>query len=268
MLAALQDTWTVRTSVFDGPLDLLLYLVKRDGIDLRRVSIAGVCDSYLDFLGRMRELNINVASDYLVMAATLCHLKSLELLPRPPAILEDEVSDPKEALARRLEIYERFKLAAEQLDARPILDRDTFAREPLDTGDYDRPLIPGVDAFALLDLYYGAITRPIEVEPVHTIHRPEVDLGACCRQVLGELGGRGGVGDLGTLLRGFVSRAERVITFVAVLEMARLGWLTLEQVEHLSPVRVLCLVPADQPLDAIRGDALDLEPAAADGASA
>jgi segregation and condensation protein A len=250
-------TWTVRTDVFDGPLDLLLYLVKRDGIDIRQVSMRSVCDSYLGFLERLRDLHISVASDYLVMAATLCHLKSLELLPRPPAILEDEEIDPREDLARRLETYAQYKQAAESLDARPRLGRDTFVRSPLDVGEVERPLIPGVDAFGLLEKYYAVLTRPAPAEPVHTIHKPEVDLSKCCRTVLRALGGEGGTGDLTDLLRLFQSKAERVITFVAVLEMCRLGWLKLQQSVHLAPVCVTSTVGADHSLAAFRGDLLE-----------
>lgn len=245
-------TWTVHTDVFDGPLDLLLYLVKRDGIDIREVSMTGIADSYLAFLDTMRTLNIGLASDYLVMAATLCHLKSLELLPRPPVIAEEEGEDPREALARKLEDYERFKLASEALDARPQLDRQVFARAPVDTGDVDRPMIPGTDAFGLLEAYYRVLTRAEAPPPTHTIHRPEVDLETCCRHVLGALGGVGGKGFLLPILRGLKSRAERVIAFIAVLEMTRMGLLELNQPEHLAPVEVTALVAVDVDLGAIQ----------------
>lgn len=260
MLAASTDiatTWTVRTEVFDGPLDLLLYLVKRDGIELRRVTISRVCDSYLAYLEQMRDLHIAVASDYLVMAATLCHLKSLDLLPRPPAILEDEETDPREQLARRLETYAQFKEATQRLLERPILGSKTFVREPADVGDIEQPLIPGVDAFGLLDAYYRILTRPVRGEPVHTIHRPEVDMAVCCRTVLAHLGGPGGTASLGTLLRLFSRRAERVVVFLGVLEMCRLGWLEIVQGEHLGRVEVTSRVEADQRLDALRAEVED-----------
>lgn len=239
--------------MFDGPLDLLLHLVKRDGIDLRQVRIARVCDSYLEFLGRMQDLHIAVASEYLVMAATLCYLKSLEILPRPPAILDEEEVDPREALARRLETYEAFKLAAEQLERRPRLGRDVFVREPLDIGEVDRPLVPGIDAFRLLDLYYEVLTRPPPVERSHTIHRPEIELGACATSLLRTLGGPGGRARLGDVLRAVATKAERVVTFLAALEMCRLGWLGITQAHHLGEVEITSNVPVDQPLDRLVG---------------
>lgn len=256
--AIAQQPWTVRTEVFDGPLDLLLHLVRRDGVDLRTMSIAPIAESYLAWIGRMRALDIAVASSHLVMAATLCHLKSLELLPRPPAVLEDEdAMDPREELARRLEAYEQVRQASDALERLPVLDRDVFRRSPIDDEDVERPLIPGVDAFRLLDLYYGVLTRPEPAEPQHTVHRPEVDLSTCCRHVLHTLGGVGVSRTLRSVLRSLPSRAERVVTFLAVLEMTRLGWLTLAQAGHLEPVSVTALVPPDQDLAAIRGDAFD-----------
>ncbi len=264
----LSQTWLVQTEVFDGPLDLLLYLVKRDGIDLRRVSIARICDSYLGFLDRLRDLQVAIASDYLVMAATLVHLKSLELLPRPPVILEEDDVDPKEQLAQRLETYAQFKAASEALERRAWLDRDTFVRAPQDVGEVEQPLVPGVDAFALLDLYYKVLVRPAAPEPVHTIHKPDVDLGDCCRRVLKRLGGPGGRVDLTEVLRIFERRAERVVSFLAMLEMCRLGWILLVQAGHLQPVEVVSGVPVDQRLDAIRGEALGFSAVPDAGAAA
>ncbi|MGC6493122.1 MAG: segregation and condensation protein A [Myxococcota bacterium] len=251
---AVRPTWTVRTDVFDGPLDLLLYLVKRDGIDLRQVSLSSVCDSYLAFIEKLQDLHIAVASDYLVMAATLCHLKSLELLPRPPAILEDEGVDPREALARQLEAYEQIKEASEALDARPRVGRDVAVREPVDVGELQRPLVPGTDAFGLLDAYYELLTRPEPRPAVHTIHRPEVRLDDCCRHILESLGGPGGTGELRAILRACERRSERVITFIAALELIRLGYIAHRQDGHLAVVHLTSLVPADADLSVVRAD--------------
>lgn len=247
-------TWTVHTEVFDGPLDLLLYLVKRDGIDLRKVSIAGVAGSYMEFIDRMVELHISVASDYLVMGATLCYLKSLELLPRQPTILEEDEVDPREALVRRLEAYEQIKEAAEKFAALPRVDRDVFIREPMDVGDIERPLVPGVDSFGLLDVYYKVLTRPEPAPAQHTIHRPDVDFTGCCRRVLEVLGGPGGTGNLRSILQSWDRAAERVVSFIAVLEMVRMQWLGLEQDGHLGEVTLVSRVDVDHDLEAIAGE--------------
>jgi segregation and condensation protein A len=247
--------WTVRTEVFDGPLDLLLYLVRRDGIDLKRVSMSSIADAYLGYLDRMRELHLGIAGDYLVMAATLVHLKSISLLPRPPTSTsaEEDDEDPRESLVRRLIDYQRFKEASQELEERPQLGRDTFVREPLDLGDRPRPVSAGISAFALLDLYHDILRRPKTPEVVHTVGGEGYDIGTMVRRVLDILGGPGRKAELGAMLRNLVSLPERVLTFLAVLEMARLSWVDLEQREHLGPVVVTCRVSPDIELSALVG---------------
>lgn len=250
-------TWTVRTEVFDGPLDLLLYLVRKDGVELRHVSMARIADAYLAYLDRMRELHLGVAADYLVMAATLCHLKSLELLPRPPTPRTESgepEEDPREALVRRLVDYERFKHAAEALDDRPIVGRDVFVRDP-DTSvdDRPRPWVPGIDAFGLLDLYHALLLRQDRGEAVYEIGGSGPDIDGCFRHVLRALGGPGGRADLRVILAPLRTVVERIVGFLAVLEMTRLRWLEIEQSEHLGPVTVTSRVPADTDISAALG---------------
>lgn len=114
-------------------------------------------------------------------------------------------------------------------------------------------MIPGLDAFGLLEVYYEVLTRPEPAAPVHTIHRPEVDLAACCRHVLTSLGGVGGRGELGDILAAMATKGQRVITFVATLEMTRLGWFELVQERHLGPVVLRSKVPVDQDLEGVLG---------------
>ena len=241
--------WTVHTDVFDGPLDLLLYLVERDGIDLKKLEVRRIADGYLAYLERMRELNLSVAGDYLLMAATLVHLKSLELLPRPPVLVAEEAEAPREELARRLREYQRHRAAADALEARPWVGRDTYVREPLEVDPADRPLVAGVDAFGLLDVYWEVLSRAATPEPKVGFELPSgPDFPTCCQRVLGVLGGRGGRAELGGLLRSLDLRSERVVTFVGVLEMCRLGWLGVAQHVHLGPVDVEQLV-GDEDID-------------------
>lgn len=254
---AASQTWTVHTDVFDGPLDLLLYLVKRDGVDLRSVPVAEIATSYLAYLDRMRELNLSVASDYLVMAATLTWLKSRELLPRPPTPIDEDEEDPKEALARRLEAYERVKEGAENLDALVWVDRDVFKREPEPLTDETRPWIPGTDAFGLLEAYHQVLVRASTPPPSFTILRSGLSIVSTCRVILGHLNGSGNQADLGDLLRLFDSRAERVVAFIGTLEMARQQWVRLEQRRHLAPVVVTALINPNADLSAITGSVED-----------
>lgn len=240
-MAAAEPAWTIHTEVFDGPLDLLLYLVKRDGIDISRVRIAEICDAYLGYLDRLKELRLNVAADYLVMAATLCHLKSLVLLPRAPSPLTDDgepEEDPTEALARQLEAYQHTKARAEALNQRAVLGRDTFRREPEELDSSERPVVAGVDAFALLDLYWDLLARQAAGPPTHTLPLDGADLGRCCQAVLDYLDQCEGPGVLDQVLRRLETAGERVVAFVATLEMVRLGWLGVDQTHHLAPVTI------------------------------
>ena len=203
MLAA---AWTIHTEVFEGPLDLLLYLVRRDGVDIRTVPMAHVADAYFAYLEQMRELNLSLASDYLVMAATLTHLKSLEILPRLPTLIEEEdQEDPRETLAKQLLEYERFKLAAESLDQ-------------------------------------------------HVIEDSGADVISCCRDVLRQLGGVGGEADLRDMIAMLPRADQRVVTFIGVLEMARLQWVSVHQAEHLGRVSVVALVEPDVDLSQVTGE--------------
>lgn len=237
---AAQATWTIHTEVFEGPLDLLLYLVRRDSIDLKNIQIAKIADSYLEYLDRMRELRLNVASEYLVMAATLVHMKSLRLLPRLPTLIEEEDEpDPAAALARRLLEYQRYKEAAMDLNARPMKGRDVFVREGASIGAADREVEAGINAFGLLELYYELFKRHQAGPPVHQIGRTGPDMEACCRGVLAYVGELGAPKALGTYLRQIVNIEERVVAFIAVLEMVRLRWMDIEQKEHLGQVLVM-----------------------------
>jgi segregation and condensation protein A len=252
--------FTVVTDVFEGPLDLLLHLVRREGIDVRQIPMARIADAYLDTLERMKDLNLSIASDYLVMAATLTHLKSLELLPRLPTLLEDEEEDPRQALTRQLVEYERIKRAAEALDQQITFGRDVFARPPEPMDNLDRPVSSPIDAFGLLDLFYEMLRRQSAPPPVHEVGTDAADVGACCRRVLEILNEHDGTGELGAILRGLTRPGERVVTFIGVLEMVRLRWIDAEQAEHLGPVRLKALVRPDVDIARVTAEVVTTEP--------
>ena len=238
-------TWTVHTEVFDGPLDLLLYLVKRDGVDLMRLSVARIADAYLDYVGHMRSLNLSLAGEYLVMAATLVHLKSLELLPRLPTPVQEDAVDPREAFAAQLLSYQRVREAAEQLAERPWLDRDQFARPPEDPDEPE--LTAGVDAFGLLEVYRELLAGAAEPEPeVAFQHEVRLDMGDASLSLIRILQENGGVGELTALLRSLPTRPMRVVTFIGVLEMLKLGWVAVEQRHHLAPIAIRVTASAEQ----------------------
>jgi segregation and condensation protein A len=142
-----QGVCAVELPEFEGPLDLLLHLVRRHELDILDIPISFVCEKYLEYIEFMRAMDLEVAGDYLVMAATLAYLKSRELVPNvveevDEALLEDG-PDPREELISRLLEYQKFRDAASQLDALPVSGRDTFARgQPVDLPPLDAGLAP------------------------------------------------------------------------------------------------------------------------------
>jgi segregation and condensation protein A len=257
LLDAVPDdaSFVVLTSVFDGPLDLLLHLVKRDGIDLERLEVAKVADAYLAWLDRMRALDLSVAGEWLVLAATLVHLKSLSLLPRLPAAKDGEPElDPREAFAQQLREHALAKAGADLLDARPQIGREFTVRARQGEIGGPAPVAAEVDAFGLLDVLFEVLSRKAEPEPSLRFsdgHKSRPDPEVCCRRVLALAPNVGDTLPLVPVLGALPTRAERVVTFVGVLEMTRLGWIGVRQEEHLGPIEVERLV-ADDAIDLTR----------------
>ena len=236
MLANRPDPHHVQTAVFDGPLELLLYLIRRDGIDVRDIPIAHVTVEYLAVLNRMRELDLNIAGEFLLMASTLCQLKSRELLPREEQELEEEEEDPKERLVRRLIEYERFKEAAEDLTHRNWLGRDVFARPRTDV-DVERPLARDVEALALAEAFSSVLQRSKRLPPQHEVELEPWSLVQSVEWLLDVLPQDQPV-EIQDLFTQLKSRSQRVQTFMAVLEMARIQLVDVEQDNHLGPLQV------------------------------
>lgn len=247
--------WTIHTPVFEGPLDLLLYLIKRDGIDLSQLKVSDIADSYLEYIDQMRDINLSVASEYLVMASTLIYLKSLELLPRIPSLLDSgDEEDPREMLLRRIQEFAAYQTALEELNQRPMLDRDVYAREPVAVAAQARPLVVGTDVFGLLEQFSGLLREAATVEPTYRLAPlSQLSFEACCLWVLRALGGNGGVGDFREMIATLDAKAERVLSFIAVLEMGRVGWVLISQEDHLGPVRLEALVGADVDFQLLTG---------------
>lgn len=238
----------VRIGVYDGPLELLLFLVRREGVNVRDIPVARICDAYLAFLGNVDELDVDKAGDYLLMAATLCQLKVRELLPREvradAGADDEEALDPKEALARRLLEYERYRSAAEELGARERLDRDVFSRPFEPTAPDEQPIDRVVDVFGLLRTFYAVLERAHRPPPVHEVHRERYSLLDTVKWILAKINGRTDV-LLSELFSESPSRGRRIFTFLSVLEMARHQFLDLVQTAHLAEIRLTPKVTPD-----------------------
>ena len=222
---------------FEGPLDLLLHLIRKHELDILDIPIAFVTEEYLAYIDAMEDLDLAVAGEYLVMAATLLHIKSKMLLPRPETdddeSDEDGGGDPREELVRRLLEYQRYRDAAESLGERELEGRDVF-RRPSRADEYAADAGPGelvpVDLFHLLDAFRKLLDDD-KVEFVHEVTPEELSLRDTINTIADHLAQtpRATLLDLVYLSAAEPTRVTIVVTFLAVLEMAKLRLVKLFQ---------------------------------------
>jgi segregation and condensation protein A len=248
--------YSVELEVFEGPLDLLLHLVRRHELDILDIPIAFVAEKYLEYLGMMRALDLEIAGDYLVMAATLAWLKSRELLPvqakpgEEPGADDEEGEDPREALIRRLVEYERFKNAAAELDALPMSGRDVFARgADIEMPAMDPGLAP-VTLFRLAEAYYRVLTRA-KINKSHEVTIELVTVAQRMQQLTLMLDERQEFEFEGLFLgRSWASESELrtmlVVTLMSVLELVKLGVARVQQVPDTDAIRIYRLVISEE----------------------
>lgn len=212
------DAMEVFLEAFTGPLDLLLYLIKKQNIDILDIPIAEVTRQYMEYVDIMKEISLELAAEYLVMAAILAEIKSRMLLPRSDAITGDE-EDPRAELVRRLQEYERFKKAAEELDQLPRQDRDTFtATISSDDITIEKPL-PHVKLPDLLRALSEVLQR-VELKASHQIQREPLSVRERMSHILSNLQQKEFVpfNHLFNLQEG---RLGVVVTFLAMLELLK-----------------------------------------------
>lgn len=246
------EGYRVSLPMFEGPLDLLLHLVKKHELNILDIPIAFITEKYTAYIRLLDELNIDVASEYLVMAATLVHLKSRMLLPNPPEDEPDEISDesemdPRAELVRRLLEYQKYKLAAEQLSARPFLGRDVFQRGSSDEVASGQPALEAVSMFKLLDAFQAVLER------THQTKEHQIDFERfSITEKISELSDLLAVKSRLIFHEIFAerfSRAELIMTFLAILEMTRLRMIQLTQDGPLEPIYIELRVSEDTTSD-------------------
>ena len=234
---AAANTYSVKLPTFEGPLDLLLHLIEEHELDVMDIPIAFVAKKYVEYITLMEELNIDVASEYLVMAATLTHIKSKMLLPVVPTDQEDEADaelDPRAELVRRLLEYQKYKHAAEQLSGNPVLGRDVFLRGvPAPNVEGVAPLA-GLSLFKLLDAFQGVLSRA-KIVVDHQIDFERFSITDRINE-LSELLKTSGKVLFEQLFEGARGRADLIVTFLAILEMTRLRLTRVEQEGPLMPI--------------------------------
>ncbi len=233
-----EDSYRVQLDVFEGPLDLLLHLCRKQSLDIREIPVARVIDQYLAYLDLMKELNLEVAGTFLAMAATLCQIKSHLLLPSPQLEEEGEQGpDPAADLIRRLMEYERFKRAAESLRTRPVLDRDAFEprRVPAEENGESRPVEGNL--FGLLDALRELLETRGKPRPEHAVALSRYSIGDRMRAVVARMAGKRSA-RFEELFDDTASREEILVTFLALLEMIRLQLMRVRQRGHLGAIRL------------------------------
>jgi segregation and condensation protein A len=220
---------------FEGPLDLLLYLIKRQNIDILNIPIARITHQYMQYIEVMQELQLELAAEYLVMAAMLAEIKSRMLLPRPSS-QEEEGDDPRAELVRRLQEYERFKKAAEDIDILPRLDRDVF---PAGAEMCERKVVeilPDVTLRELLLSFQEVLSRA-DMFAHHHIQRETLSVRQRMSDVLARIQD-GNFVDFSALFTPEEGRMGVVVTFLAILELIREALLDIVQSEPFAPIHV------------------------------
>lgn len=227
------DALEVFLEAFEGPLDFLLYLIKKQNLDILDIPIAKITAQYLEYIALMEGLRFELAAEYLVMAASLAEIKSRMLLPRPESVDGEEVDDPRAELVRRLQEYERYKKAAENIDALPRMERDmTKAWVELPELSHTRPL-PTVDLRELLFAFQEVLQRAtltqkhlVRMEPLSVRERMSNILQALSAELV----------PFQTLFSVAEGRAGVVVSFLAILELLRNAAIEIVQAEPMSQI--------------------------------
>jgi segregation and condensation protein A len=222
---------------FEGPLDLLLYLIRRKNLDILEIPIAEITRQYIQYIELMQDMRLDLAGEYLLMAAMLAEIKSRWLLPRPPAEEEeDNAEDPRAELIRRLLEYERFKKAAQDLDNLPRVDRDLFpARVWIDLEDL--PELQPLASFDELVRAYQAVLGRAALRTDHQVQREPMSVADRMRR-LSERLGDGQRHAFTSLLVLSEGRAGVVVCFLAILELLKAQRLEIIQNAPLAPIYV------------------------------
>ncbi|RPE72978.1 condensin subunit ScpA [Tibeticola sediminis] len=229
------DALEVFLEAFEGPLDLLLYLIRKQNFNILDIPMAAVTRQYLAYVEEIRSRNLELAAEYLLMAAMLIEIKSRMLLPRPVTSDTEEVEDPRAELVRRLLEYERIKLAASRIDALPLLGRDVL-RAQVAIEQALAPRLPDVRT-ADLQQAWQEILRRARLVQRHQITREELSVREHMSLVLRRLQGKRFV-EFGELFDPHKGAPVLVVTFIAILELARESLIEITQAQAFAPIWV------------------------------
>lgn len=245
--------YKVKLEIFEGPLDLLLYLIKKDEIDIYDVSIERITKQYLDYINTFKMLNVELASEFIVMAANLMYIKSRELLPQtqqPPDEDADE-EDPRWELIRQLVEYKKFKDAAGSLQERELLQEQIYPRIGT-RPDFTLETAPGrpeVSVFDLINAVSSILKRFAETAPAQALFEDRWSVSDKIEMIRALMAERGRL-KFYELFELAAHRVEVVVTFLALLELIRMKLLRVEQPEAFGDIEISVALPAPPPLPA------------------
>ncbi len=229
------SAYRVKLDIFEGPLDLLLYLIRKNQLDIYDIPISEITKQYLDMLALMRTLNLDIVGEYLVMAATLMHIKSKMLLPTPPEGEEEEdEEDPRKELVDRLLEYERFKEAASALEGQDLLERDVFTRKSTEQGQEEELEL---NLFELLEALQHVLRRSSH-ELIHEITLERISIEEKITELLDRLDRCGGELEFQNLFGGESTRETIVFTFLALLELIKMRMVKVYQRQAFHPIKI------------------------------
>jgi segregation and condensation protein A len=235
------EAYSVKLDQFEGPLDLLIHLIKRNEVNIYDIPIALITRQYLEYVEVIKELNLDTVGEFLVMAATLIHIKSKMLLPRPDTTEEQAEEDPRDALVRRLLEHQKFKAAAELLHERAVLRGAQWGRPDgrvaaIAGPEYAFEPELEVDLFSLLAAFRGVLERAKQRPPV-LLPPEQISVESRIEQLLTMLSETDACGFEDLFARDG-NRASMIVTFLALLEMIRLKLIRVFQTAALGPIRV------------------------------
>lgn len=234
--------YQIKLDIFEGPLDLLLYLIRKNEIDIYNIPMAVITEQYLQHLEVLKSLNLDLAGEYLVMASTLIHIKSRMLLPVEEGEAEGEEADPRADLVRQLLEYKAFKEAALNLDGRTLLGRDTFKREvPQDeTGQEAEEDLLELSVFDLVAAFQK-IAVNLKKDEIMEIDVEKMSLSDRINEIMEKVGLEKDVA-FSDLLGETVSRRRIIYTFLAILELMKLRLIRAFQAGPFGPIRIFLAV--------------------------
>lgn len=229
--------YKIKLDVFEGPLDLLLHLIKEQELNIYDIPIAKITKQYFEYLDVMKELNLEIAGEFLVMAATLTYIKSRMLLPKPPADEEEDGVDPRDELVRKLLEYKKFKEAARELRDKESVQSSTFSRGFISEWDEnDADYLKEVTVFQLLSAFNGVLKRS-QLEKVYEVTLENISITERISEVMERLGETSKL-KFEDLFDEAGTKVELIATFLALLELMKQWIIRVFQERELGPIWV------------------------------